>query len=98
MAAVVPDQQWGISAAADGGFELKNGWLPRSQTELWDINSIGRVTSGGTSYLVAVVSDGHAAFEDGIAVVEAAARAAVEAVTSDPGANLNATRRLGPIA
>ncbi|TDC27549.1 hypothetical protein E1265_01240 [Streptomyces sp. 8K308] len=98
MGAVAPEQRWGISAAADGGFELKNGWLPRSRTELWDVNSIGRVTVDGRSYLVAVVSDGHAGFEDGVRLVEDAAQAAVAAVTTDPEASWSASRRLGPIA
>ncbi|MEO3754606.1 serine hydrolase [Streptomyces sp. B6B3] len=96
MGSVVPDQQWGISAAADGDFELKNGWLPRSQTGLWDINSIGRVVVdddahfangtylAGDTYLVAVVSDGHVSQAAGIAVVEAAARLAVEAISAGP--------------
>ncbi|RKN12747.1 serine hydrolase [Streptomyces radicis] len=83
MATVVPDQRWGISAAADGGVELKNGWLPRSRTGLWDVNSIGRVTVDGRPYLVAVVSDGHVSWEAGVAVVEAAAEAALSAVTTD---------------
>jgi hypothetical protein len=96
MGSVVPDQQWGISAAADGDFELKNGWLPRSQTGLWDINSIGRVVvdadfdgdtyRAGDTYLVAVVSDGHVSQAAGIAVVEAAARLAVEALSAEPDA------------
>ncbi len=86
MGSVVPDQQWGISAAGDGEFELKNGWLPRSQTGLWDINSIGRVIVDGDAYLVAVVSDGHASQAAGITVVEAAARLAVEAVSAEPDA------------
>ncbi|MGP3969365.1 serine hydrolase [Streptomyces sp. 6N223] len=81
MGSVISEQQWGISAASGGEFELKNGWLPRSQTGLWDVNSIGRVTVEGASYLVAVVSDGHASQADGIAAVEAAARAAVDAVS-----------------
>ncbi|RBM23916.1 serine hydrolase [Streptomyces sp. PT12] len=87
MATVVPEQRWGISAAADGGadggFELKNGWLPRTRTGLWDVNSIGRVTVEGRPYLVAVVSDGHLSWEAGVAVVEAAAEAALSAVRAD---------------
>ncbi|WP_326600008.1 serine hydrolase [Streptomyces sp. NBC_01803] len=82
MAGVVPGQRWGISAAADEAFELKNGWLPRTRTGLWDVNSIGRVTSGGEEYLVAVVSDGHLTHADGIAVVETAAVAAVDALST----------------
>ncbi|UCM86889.1 serine hydrolase [Streptomyces marincola] len=85
MGGVVDGQRWGVSAAADGAFELKNGWLPRTGTELWDINSIGRVTAGGRDYLVAVVSDGHATREEGIAAVEAAAEAAVASLTAADG-------------
>ncbi len=88
MGSVVPDQQWGISAAdttGAGATELKNGWLPRSSTGLWDVNSIGRVTVGGQSYLIAVVSDGHADYESGIAAVESAARDAVTALSAGPG-------------
>jgi beta-lactamase class A len=85
MGSVVTGQRWGISAASDGEFELKNGWLPRSQTGLWDVNSIGRVVAGGQAYLVAVVSDGHTTQADGIAAVEAAARAAVAAVDGSYG-------------
>ncbi|MFR9723008.1 serine hydrolase [Streptomyces sp. MS19] len=82
MDSVADGQRWGVSAAADGAeFQLKNGWLPRTRTGLWDINSIGRVTAGGERYLIAVVSDGHASREAGIAAVEDAAEAAVRALT-----------------
>ncbi|WP_165985696.1 serine hydrolase [Streptomyces sp. YIM 98790] len=84
MGDVVADQRWGISAAAgagaEGPVEIKNGWLPRSQTLLWDVNSIGRVTVDGKPYLVAVLSDGHASWDSGRTVVEEAARAAVRAL------------------
>lgn len=76
MSRVRADQQWGVSAAGNS-WALKNGWLPRSATALWDINSIGRVTAGGRTYLIAVLSDGHTTRESGIAKVEEAARAAV---------------------
>ncbi|MFD8818867.1 serine hydrolase [Streptomyces sp. NPDC059627] len=78
MKTVESDQRWGVSAAADGsGFALKNGWLARSTTGLWDVNSIGRVTAGGTDYLVAVLSKGTVSQAKGISLVEAAAKAAV---------------------
>lgn len=64
------------------GTALKNGWLPRSHTQLWNINSIGRVTVAGHPYLLAVLSAGHRTSEEGIAVVEAAARAAVDVIRS----------------
>ena len=78
MKAVEADQQWGVSAAAVGSsWALKNGWLARSTTGLWDVNSIGRVTVDGTDYLVAVLSKGTVSEAKGISLVEAAAKAAV---------------------
>ncbi|MEV6614210.1 serine hydrolase [Streptomyces sp. NPDC051051] len=82
MGQIAAGQRWGVSAAADGSaWALKNGWLPRTATGLWDVNSIGRVTSGGHDYLVAVLSDGNGTQAEGIALVEAAARAALSAFT-----------------
>ncbi|WP_328581013.1 serine hydrolase [Streptomyces sp. NBC_00370] len=79
MGEISPGQDWGVSAAGhtDG---LKNGWLPRSATGLWDINSIGRVTVDGHPCLLAVLSKGHTSQQAGIEVVEKAARAAVTAL------------------
>ncbi|KMS75043.1 hypothetical protein ACM01_12255 [Streptomyces viridochromogenes] len=78
MGQIAVGQRWGVSAAADGsGWALKNGWLPRTATGLWDINSIGRVTVDGRDCLVAALSDGNATRAQGIALVEAAAVAAV---------------------
>ncbi|MET9071745.1 serine hydrolase [Streptomyces sp. NPDC004232] len=80
MASVEADQRWGVSAADDdNSCPLKNGWLARSTTGLWDVNSIGRVTVDGTGYLVAVLSKGTGTRAEGIALVEAAARAAMSA-------------------
>ncbi|MFJ9724321.1 serine hydrolase [Streptomyces sp. NPDC101209] len=93
MGRIEADQQWGVSAAADGtAWALKNGWLPRSTTGLWDVNSIGRVTAGGRTFLVAVLSDGNATQAKGISLVEAAARAAVAVFTGDgDGASASAS-------
>ncbi|TVZ92145.1 serine hydrolase [Streptomyces sp. BK340] len=78
MKGVEADQQWGVSAAAVGSsWALKNGWLARSTTGLWDVNSIGRVTVDGSDYLVAVLSRGTVSQAEGITLVEAAAKAAV---------------------
>lgn len=86
MGQIAADQHWGVSAAADGSsWALKNGWLARSTTGLWDINSIGRVASGGRTYLVAVLSKGNATQAKGVSLVEAAAKAAVSALTDDTG-------------
>lgn len=85
----------GVSAAADGsGWALKNGWLPRSTTGLWDVNSIGRVTVDGHAYLVAVLSKGNSTQAKGISLVEAAAKAAVSVFTGEDAsasASANAT-------
>ncbi|WP_369256877.1 serine hydrolase [Streptomyces sp. R35] len=82
MGEIEIDQQWGVSAAADGSkWALKNGWLARSTTGLWDINSIGRVTVDGHDYLVATLSNGNSTQAKGISLVEAAAKAAVAAFT-----------------
>ncbi|MDX3135919.1 serine hydrolase [Streptomyces europaeiscabiei] len=88
MGRIAQGQDWGVSAAASGGasgsgFALKNGWLPRTATGLWDINSVGRVAVDGREYLVAVVSHGNTTKAKGISLVEAAARAAVS-VFGDP--------------
>ncbi|MFD8302482.1 serine hydrolase [Streptomyces sp. NPDC059690] len=82
MGRIEADQHWGVSAAADGTrWALKNGWLARSTTGLWDINSIGRVTAGGHAFLVAVLSNGNSTQAKGISLVEAAAKAAVSVFT-----------------
>ncbi|MFF2326284.1 MULTISPECIES: serine hydrolase [unclassified Streptomyces] len=76
MGQVEADQQWGVSAAGSG-WALKNGWMPRTATGLWDINSIGQVRADGRTYLVAVLSGGQPTKETGIALVESVAKAAV---------------------
>ncbi|MFD4524648.1 serine hydrolase [Streptomyces sp. NPDC058470] len=87
MGEIAVDQHWGVSAAADGSdWALKNGWLARSTTGLWDINSIGRVTADGHDYLVAVLSNGTATQAKGISLVESVAKAAVS-VFQDPSAD-----------
>jgi hypothetical protein len=84
MGEIAADQHWGVSAAADGSeWALKNGWLPRSTTGLWDINSIGRVTVDGHDYLVAVLSKGNSTQAKGISLVEEVAKAAVSVFTGE---------------
>ncbi|MDG5805026.1 hypothetical protein P9869_20600 [Streptomyces ossamyceticus] len=95
MGQIAAGQDWGVSAAAAAGsssgvspgssgvgFALKNGWLPRTATGLWVINSVGRVTVDGRGCLVAVVSHGNTTKAKGIALVEAAARAGVSVFSS----------------
>ncbi|MEV7868710.1 serine hydrolase [Streptomyces sp. NPDC088124] len=82
MGRVVAGQDWGVSAAdgaaAPAGVALKNGWLPRTESGLWVVHSVGRVSG----CLVAVLSDGHASKEEGIARVEEAAVGAVRRITA----------------
>ncbi|MEW2518383.1 serine hydrolase [Actinacidiphila alni] len=82
MRAVDPDQRWGVSAAdSDGaGYAIKNGWLPRSATGLWDINSVGEIRHDGRTLLIAVLSGGHLSEQAGISLVERVAAATAEAV------------------
>ncbi|MFJ2216231.1 serine hydrolase [Streptomyces sp. NPDC101062] len=89
MGRVVPGQDWGVSAARGAGARtsatsrcgdgvaLKNGWLPRTESGLWVVHSVGRVDG----CLLAVLSDGHASKEEGIARVEEAAVDAVRRIT-----------------
>ncbi|TXS47410.1 serine hydrolase [Streptomyces sp. OR43] len=79
MTQVEADQQWGVSAAGSA-WALKNGWMPRTATGLWNINSIGQVTADGRTYLVAVLSGGQPSKEAGVALVESVAKAAVDVV------------------
>ncbi|QMU73779.1 hypothetical protein GXP74_13385 [Streptacidiphilus sp. P02-A3a] len=74
---VESDQRWGVSAAASGSdYAVKNGWLPRSATGLWVINSIGQVQRNGQELLIAVVSDGNLSESAGISLVQSVAQAA----------------------
>ncbi|WP_405580730.1 serine hydrolase [Streptomyces sp. NBC_01190] len=80
MTAVSGGQRWGVSAAdSDGaGYALKNGWLQRTATGLWDINSIGLVTYEGHRLLISVLSSGQHSERQGIDLVAAAADAAAK--------------------
>ncbi|MBL1082507.1 serine hydrolase [Streptomyces actinomycinicus] len=80
MSHVAPEQTWGVPAAGAKGSPrvLKNGWLQRNTTGLWDVNSIGEVTVKGHRCLVAVLSNGSASMSDGVSLVERTARAAAE--------------------
>ncbi|MFE3676125.1 hypothetical protein [Streptomyces griseus] len=53
---------------------LETSWLQCTASGLWDINSVGRVTADGHSYLVAVLSDGSPSTNEGISMAERAAR------------------------
>ncbi|MCX5419577.1 serine hydrolase [Streptomyces sp. NBC_00078] len=96
MGQIAADQHWGVSAAADGSeWALKNGWLARSTTGLWDINSIGRVRVDGRRCLVTVLSKGNSTKAKGISLVETAAKAAVGSLA---GAHSTPTASASPSA
>ncbi|MGW1956987.1 serine hydrolase [Streptomyces sp. NPDC001920] len=84
MGSVEEEQDWGVSAAGSPGsrWALKNGWLQRTTTGLWVINSIGQVTVHGRRHLVSVLSDGNVSMQSGISLVERAARAAIGAASA----------------
>jgi hypothetical protein len=81
MRSVIGGERWGVSAAdSDGsGYALKNGWLQRSATGLWDINSIGEVTYDGHRLLVSVLSSGQHSEQGAIDQVERVAATAAAA-------------------
>lgn len=76
MANVEADQRWGVSAAGSS-YKLKNGWLQRTATGLWDVNSIGEVQDAGHQYLIAVLSKDNRTESGGIRLVETVARSAM---------------------
>jgi hypothetical protein len=82
MSQVESDQRWGVPAAADSGtgFLVKNGWLPNP--DLWVINSIGEIECNGHHLLIAVLSDGNATEDAGIATVQAVAQKAADAMVA----------------
>ncbi|MGH3801858.1 MAG: serine hydrolase [Pseudonocardiaceae bacterium] len=81
MEAVDLDQRWGISAAGDDA-ALKNGWMQRSDTQRWNINSIGQISHNGEKYLIAVLTKDNPTKEAGIKAVEAAAKISVSAISA----------------
>ncbi|MEU4688282.1 serine hydrolase [Actinoplanes sp. NPDC023714] len=77
MSTVAEDQDWGVPAVAKAGEEatVKNGWLSRStESGLWIINSVGRVTDEDTDVSIAVLSHLNKTMPGGIKVVEKAAK------------------------
>lgn len=84
MGDVEPDQDWGVSAADTRKGEqyfVKDGWLPRTATGLWVVNSIGSVKYHGHPLLIAAVSDGRHSMDTGVRILESVSKAAAKAVT-----------------
>jgi hypothetical protein len=84
MQHVAAGQAWGVTSAAARGTvpAVKNGWLPDGSYTTWVINSIGVISSGGHEILVAILSSDQPSESAGITQVDAAAKAAVSAVTA----------------
>ncbi len=85
-----------MSAAATTGARsaVRNGWLPVGTQGLWVINSIGLISHAGQQFAVVVLSDGQPTESVGIGRVQAAARAAVTAVT-EPAALSGSSKLTG---
>ncbi|WP_433888972.1 serine hydrolase [Streptomyces sp. CA-111067] len=86
MKSVESGQRWGVSAAdSDGsGYAIKNGWLQRSATGLWDINSIGEVRYQGHTLLISVLSEGQYSEQGAIDLVQRVALAAAKTLVAEP--------------
>jgi hypothetical protein len=82
MSSVSKGQDWGVTAAADDGDDsaVKNGWLQRSTTELWDVTSIGCVGAHGHRFLVVVLVTSASSMSRGVSTIEKAASTAVTRV------------------
>ncbi|MFI0815704.1 serine hydrolase [Streptomyces sp. NPDC021098] len=76
MHRVVPSQRWGTPAGAPRGttVQVKNGWLPRA-THGWRVHSIGAFTGHGHDYTLTVLTEDNARMSDGVATIQAVARA-----------------------
>lgn len=83
MGRIDADQDWGVSAEGSRP-HLKNGWLQRSHTQRWAINSMGRVEAHGRTFYLVVLSHGSPSMPHGISTVERAAQSAVHAFCSTP--------------
>jgi beta-lactamase class A len=76
MGDVVGEQRWGVPAGAPADAEvyLKNGWLPREDTNTWRVHSIGgfRNTPVG-DYDIVVLTDDNDGMRHGVDTVESVA-------------------------
>jgi hypothetical protein len=81
MSSVSASQDWGVTAAGDkDDSAVKNGWLQRTTTGLWDVTSIGDVEARGHRLLVVVLVKSAPSMGGGISTIEKAATAAVRRV------------------
>lgn len=76
MNKVVSSQRWGTPAGAPATarIQVKNGWLSRS-THGWRVHSVGAFTGNGHNYSITVLTHGNRTMNDGVATIQAVARA-----------------------
>ena len=82
MTSVSEGQDWGVTAAADDKDDaaVKNGWLQRTTTGLWDVTSIGCVRASKHRFLVVVLTASGSSMSASVSTIEKAASAAVKRV------------------
>ncbi|MBG0815185.1 serine hydrolase [Planomonospora sp. ID82291] len=82
MGEVIPEQRWGITAAACDGdrVALKNGWLRRVSNGRWVVVSAGLISGGGRDYAVAVLTEDNGSMGEGVLRVEGTAERMLSAV------------------
>jgi beta-lactamase class A len=82
MSSVTESQDWGITAAGDDedASAVKNGWLQRTTTGLWDVTSIGYIEAKDHHLLVVALVTSAKSEGVGISTIEKAASATVNRV------------------
>jgi beta-lactamase class A len=86
MRGVIPSQRWGTPAGAPRGttIQVKNGWLSRA-THGWRVHSIGAFTGRGHDYTLTVLTQDNARMNDGVATIQAVARAVHKNLNPEAG-------------
>ncbi|WP_039936835.1 serine hydrolase [Streptomyces himastatinicus] len=94
---VVPSQRWGTPAGAPRGttIQVKNGWLSRA-THGWRVHSIGAFTGRGQDYTLTVLTQDNARMKDGVAAIQAVARAVHKDLNPTAGTATPYTPPLAP--
>ncbi|GLX97965.1 serine hydrolase [Herbidospora sp. NBRC 101105] len=83
MTSVEPSQAWGVSAAARAGEQvaLKNGWMPvDDHGGRWVVNSVGRLSSGASDLLIAVLTERNPDKGTGVRTTEELAGLVISAI------------------
>lgn len=82
MTSVSDGQDWGVTSASDDRDDaaVKNGWLQRTTTGLWDVTSIGCVQASKHRLLVVVLTASGSSMSASVSTIEKAASAAVTRV------------------